>query len=416
MRSRAQILSLSLCGLIAMGIAVESVSAQTAFEAWSGKPAPRGVTDDSYEPGKPPTFGENFDSPAGEGDSYDPRLDPNHPLKNPLKDPGAKWEGNQGSNLNNTTVATAKGDIDWGEKYYEAQFPISLKVKNFCKTAQPVGIFVSDLPYLTIAPVHLAPPGESVVIGTIKLPPAPPPPLRTGAPGEPGWGHVDFGTILIPPGMSPPPTIHQPNFGSANGTVVIWHPWAPDCNPARVTYTITGHMHFKPPPPEGAGGGGPERLATPDVCEVWWLIGEPPAQYKGEDCTAKFRELALRFNQKILPPYISNAPQDWEWLPTVAEVEVMTQPELLAMKTIAEGVLGHRPTDTKPTPRGWPPGKEAKGSGTGDKKGSGTGSKKIDVSIPDANKANVSSPTGRKLQGSSPSAAEKVRIKRQQGK
>ena len=359
MKIRAGFMALSVACAVAAMLAPDGVSAQTKFVGFSGKPPPKGVTADTYKPGEVPKFGDKVKSPAGKGDDYDPRLDPNHPLKNPLKDPGAKWEGSQGGNLNQTQVASGSGDIDWGEKYFEAQFIQPIKVTNRCSTPQPVGIFVNNLP-VTFPAVHLAPPGESIVQGDVKYPPAPPPPFRTGLPGEPGWGHVDFGPIIFPAGMVPPPQIHQPNFGTVKGTVVIWHPWGPNCLPARITYNITGHMHFKPPPPEGAGG--PSKLATPDVCEVWWNLGVPPAQYKGEDCTEKFRALARRFNEKVLPPYVQNAPKQWDWLPTVPELNVMTGPELLNMKTIAEAVLGHDPKENKPAPRGWPPGPDAKGA------------------------------------------------------
>jgi hypothetical protein len=414
---------LSTC-VLAASISGQSAYAQTDFVGWKGGAAPKGITEDTYKPGETPAFGDNVKSPAGTGDDYDPRLDPNHPLKNPTKDPGAKWEGNQGSNLNNTQVDSGKGDIDWGEKYYEAAFVQPIRVTNRCKTPQPVGIFVNNLP-LTLPPVHLAPPGESVVVGNVQLPAAPPPPFRTGAPGEPGWGHVDFGPIIFPAGMVPPPQIHQPNFGTVEGTVVLWHPWGPDCNGARITYSVTGHMHFKPPPPPG-GGGGPERLATPDVCEVWWNLGEPPAQYKGEDCTEKFRELARRFNDKVLPPYIHNAPQKWDWLPTVPEVAVMTGPELLNMKAVAEAVLGHNPKDNKPQPRGWPPGKDfkpgspVKDSGRGSGKDSGTASKSAtpvnDPSFTAPGKASIPAAPRGDSKSTSPGSqtpGEKLRILRE---
>lgn len=341
----------------------DAAPAQTKHVGWSGKPPPKGVTADTYSPGTPPNFPDGFKSPAGTGDDYDPRLDPTHPLKNPLQDPGEKWEGSHGSNLNTTFVGTGKGDIDWGEQYYEGQFVQLIKVNNECRVAQPVGIFVYDLPYLTMPPVHMAPPGESTVQGQVKLPPEPPPPLRTGLPGEPGWGHVDFGTIIIPPGMFPPPVLHQPNFAKVDGKVVLWHPWTGDCNGVRITYTVTGHIHFRPPPPDGKGG--PEKIASPDVCTVWWNTGEEPAQRKDEDCTEKFRELATRFIQAILAPYISNAPEKWDWLPTVAELGVMSASEMLTMKAVAEGVLGHDPAANPPKPPGWTPGPEARADNAG---------------------------------------------------
>ena len=153
----------------------DAVLAQTKHVGWSGKSPPKGFSADTYSPDAPPDFPDKFKSPAGTGDDYDPRLDPNHPLKNPTQDPGEKWEGSHGSNLNTTFVGSGKGDIDWGEQYYEGQFIQPIKVRNDCGVAQAVGVFVYDLPFLTLPSVILAPPGESVIDGQVKLPPEPPP-------------------------------------------------------------------------------------------------------------------------------------------------------------------------------------------------------------------------------------------------
>ena len=131
---------------------------------------------------------------------------------------------------------------------------------------------------------------------------------------------------ILAPGQAP---FHQPNFAKIEGTVVAWHPWAPtdDCPPARHTYTVGGHIHFRPPPPPG--GGGPERLAETDACEFWWLVGEPPGNLGEQDCTEKMRGLARRFLERIVAPYVQNAPEQWAWLPALGSVDQMSIPQLL---------------------------------------------------------------------------------------
>ena len=333
----AALLALAVSGLPA------PAAAKVKFEGWSGKPPPEGRSSENYSPGG---------IPPGGGDDYNPTTDPNHPLKNPTEDPGEEWEGaHGGGGLGSTQLPAAKGDIDWGEQYYEGKFNQPIQVDNQCEKPQAVSIFVNGPPYLTLPPMVFVPPGKTVIQGQVELPPEPAPPIRTGAPGEPGWGHVDFGPIIIPAGMFPPPDLHQPNFAQVTGEVVLWHSWTGICKPKRVTYSVTGHIHFRPPPPPR----GPEKIAGADVCTLWWNIGEEPAQHKDEDCEDKIRELAGHFIQKILAHYISNDPEKWNWLPTVAEIGVMSIPEMLMMKTVAEGVLGHKPASNPPKQWGWPP-------------------------------------------------------------
>ena len=290
-------------------------------------------------------------APPQVADDYDPRKDPKHPLKNPNEDPGEKWEGAHGKGLNNTFVGKGKGDWDWGEQYYDGVFYPEIKVHNGCDTPQPVTFFVEDLPWLTMPPTMVVPPGDTVVKGTVKLPPEPPPPLLTGAPGE-SWGHVPIPDFFVPAGQFPPPTIHQPNFAEITGTVIAWHPWSAvnDCNAARDTYTVSGHIHFRPPSPKPDGG--PEKIFEADACEVFWKIGEPPPQLDGKDCTERFRELAAKFLDVNLQHYILNSPNDWLWLPQGAQIQTMSMGELLVMKARADATMGHAPqgaASTAPT-------------------------------------------------------------------
>ncbi len=303
---------------------------------WSGDRPPRGWDESAYSPdnGFSPDFGDDYRGPRGE--EYDPREDPHHPLKNPTKDPGEEWEGSSGAGLNQVFVGSGKADWPWGERYYDSVFAAPLVIHNKCDSPQDVGIFVYDNPYLTMPNVVTVPPGDTTVTGTVQLAPEPPGPHHSGD----GW--IDFGNIIIPPGMMPPPTFHQPNFEEIEGEVVVWHAWSPstDCNAVRKTYTISGHMHFRPPPPPG---GGPERLATTDLCTFYWLIGEPPAQLGDKDCTEEMRALASRFVDAILGPYVRNSPDDWAWLPSLGEIASMSIPEMLAMKAHAEAVMGVGP-------------------------------------------------------------------------
>lgn len=309
---------------------------------WTGEDPPKGWTAKAYSPDGDgtPQFGDDYEGEV-EAENYDAREDPFHPLKNPTKDPGEGWGGAKGSGLNNTFMGTGGGDWDWGERYYGAVFDAPIEVTNHCTTPQPVSFFTEKLPFLTLPPTVTVPSGTTTIMGSVQLPDEPPPPLHSGD------GHIDFGPIIIPPGMMPPPKLHQPNFEEIEGTVIVWHPWAPadDCNAARETYTVTGHIHFNPPGPPDRG---PERLAETDVCTVWWQTGERPAQAGDADCTAKFRELAAAFIERILPPYVLNAPEQWMWLPGTGELGSMSAEALLYMKARAEAVMGHRSSAPPP--------------------------------------------------------------------
>lgn len=313
---------------------------------WSAGRPPAGWSPDAYSPDKvKPDFAPDADPAAGV-EAYNPYADPRHPTKNPDVDPGPDWDFRPDKPPADQSpgVRASASDWDWGERYYDSAFDATLVITNNCKSPQPVSIFVYDLPFLSLPAQLTVPPGATRVVGKVKLPPEPPPPLRLGLPGEPGWGHVDYGKALGPNPVLPfpPPKLHQPNFADIAGRVVAWHPWAPgsgdNCLPRRETYRVSGHMHFRPPPP--AGEGGPEKLLSPGVCQVYWNIGVPPAQLRDEDCTSEMRALAGSFRDRVLPPYVLNSPDDWLWLPSTEAVTAMTIPDLLAMKARASALMG----------------------------------------------------------------------------
>lgn len=304
--------------------------------------------DTVYKPGEVPNFGENYQGPSGE--DYDAREDPNHPLKDATKDPGEEWEGSHEAGAKfGTMVKKGKADWPWGERYYDGRFAAPLVIENECKSPQPVGIFVSGLPYLTMPSLVMVPAEKKItVLGQVQLPPEPPPPpTRIVGPTEiasglSSWGYIPFYPegYVLPPGET---ALHQPNFEKIEATVVVWHPWAPadDCPAVRKTYTVSGHIHFRPPPPDGDRG--PERFSETDVCQFYWLIGEPPVHIGDKDCTGEMRELAVNFREKILNHYILNAPEEWRWFPGNGAIRQMSIPELLAMKAHAEAVTGVGP-------------------------------------------------------------------------
>ncbi len=274
-------------------------------------------------------------------ENYDPATDPDHPLKNPGKDPGAGWARHRRAD-GTPRVATGKADWDWGEMYFDGTYATALIITNDCDSDEQVSLFINDLPYLKMQKKVTVPAKSTFIVkGTITTPPEPPPPLIAGTmTPPPSWGWVPPPDIPPQPFPPPPPQWHQPNFAKVDGNVVAWHPWTGSCQPRRTVYQASGHIHFRPPDPDTDAG--PSSIAKADVCEVYWLLGERPAQLDLEDrdCTRKIRELALRFLRKILDYHIRNAPDDWLWLPGSSLISEMSIEELLAMKTRADGLLG----------------------------------------------------------------------------
>ncbi|MSR13776.1 MAG: hypothetical protein EXR86_04275 [Gammaproteobacteria bacterium] len=330
-------LRLILSAVLAIASGLAHAANKPKYAGWSDAPPPAGWSSDAYSPDHPPVFGEGLDaSTLGPAGHYDAYFDPHHPLKNPNQDPGEKWGAESGRD-GSPSVGSASADWNWGERHFDDKFTASI-ITNNCKSPQPVLITVNDIPYLTLPATLTVAPGQTKVDGNVSLPPEPPPPLRLGLPGEPGWGHVDFPSFIAP--TFPPPKLHQPNFTPIVGSVVTWHPWAPteECSPRRQTYTVSGHIHFRPPPPEGAGG--PEKIASPSVCQVYWNIGVPPATYQGEDCTQEMRGFATAFRERVLPPYYTNAPEEWLWLPSSEDVQTFSVPQLLDLKAHASALMG----------------------------------------------------------------------------
>ena len=184
--------------------------------------------------------------PEGYADEpHDAFEDPFNPLKNPSSDPGdGSGPGGGAPNISQSST-----DWDWGERYFSQQFDVTLTVTNGCNTAQPVSIFVNNLPYLTIADrVTVAGNSEKKVKGKVKLPDPPVIP-----PGQPlglglGLGWVEPPELGPQPLGTPPPVFHQPNFTPIEGSVVVWHAWGPDgdnaqCGPERTRYSVSGHIH-----------------------------------------------------------------------------------------------------------------------------------------------------------------------------
>ncbi len=378
-------------GLLIVGVLQVDAVAKTAQEQaasnsanWSGNTPPEGWAEKAYSPNNmTPDYGSGFNpdgSPVtepAEGEEaaqppspYDAFKDPFHPLKNPTAPP-KEWveqevdvdedgdgqpdldaDGNKKKKTvgvipkdQSPPVRRSHADVDWGERYYGSQFDQYLFITNKCGSEQPVQITVTGInTYVNFPKTVMVSAGETKkVTGKVKLPEEPSPPINIGMPGAPGWGWVQYDPP--PPGQPYPlPKMHQPNFVQVEGEIETWHPWAPgssgdegDCLPKLTTFTVTGHIHFRPPPPEG---GGPSQLATPDVCEVYWLLGVPPAQLGDTDCTEKMRELASHFVAKILVPYIQNAPDEWLWLPDAGQVQQMSISELLALKARADSLMG----------------------------------------------------------------------------
>ena len=318
-------------------------TAQAQPNNWSGEPPPKEWSEDAYDPDSTqPSFGNQFS--GGPDEVYDSYSDPYHPLKNPDKDPGTKWQREPGKAKKDRSPGAhaAQIDWDWGERFFEQKFSVLLNIKNHCSSPQTVSIFTTDLRSLSFPSAVTVPPGKQGldVRGQVTLPSAP---IPSGLPGEPAVGWVDLDPGYIPPGV-PPPQLHQPNFVSISGALVTWHPWSPNsggenCLPARTTYVVGGHMHWRPPNPEDEDSG-PSQIARTDPCVVYWNTGERPPQAAGIDCTPKIRQLARHFIDKVLPNYRSNAPKEWSWMVEFGDVDDKSVDQLLDMKKRASTITG----------------------------------------------------------------------------
>jgi hypothetical protein len=52
------------------------------------------------------------------------------------------------------------------------------------------------------------------------------------------------------------------------------------------------------------------------------------------------RGFATEFRERVLPPYVLNAPEEWLWLPAAEDLQSKTVPELLEFKAHASALMG----------------------------------------------------------------------------
>lgn len=317
--------------------------AAVAAVSWLAAASPAVAQD---TPGLDPTAGMSAEY-RGESPGAAAWDDPDHPLKGD-QDPGSAWDA---SNLGNwhddhretPPIRNASGNWPWGEMFYGREYETTLVAKNRCDAPQTVNVFVHDLPYLKGLPTQVEVPALSEVDlpVTIETPPEPDPPINPTPfdPSAPGFGWVPPPDLPPQPNPFDPtaPKWHQPNFLPVKGRVVLWHPWKGNCQPRRVTYHADGHIHFNPP--DDSADRGPEKLATPDPCAVYWNTGEPPPGLEGRDCTETFRGLAVALLERVVTPRAAADPDTWSWIPTVADVQSMSADELLAVRDRVAGIL-----------------------------------------------------------------------------
>jgi hypothetical protein len=261
----------------------------------------------------------SYDPAAPVEPGYDPALDPNHPLRG-QEDPGAAWDGPHRRADGTPNITVLSGDWDWGELEYDRTYQTALVVINECDWPQDVTIEVDNLAYLSInRRARIPADSETPVPATIRTPPAPSAPIVSGTQPLPAGGlFLDI----------------------SGAEVRVWHPWSvasgQACLPKRVTYSVSGHIHF--PPDAGGGGSGPSRTASPHPCTVYWNTGEEPANL-AQDCTEELRVLALHYRERVLQAHASADPAAWEWLPGRSAIGAMTIEELFAMRDRAEGLI-----------------------------------------------------------------------------
>lgn len=311
-----------------------------ALPAWVAAAQQRAFEPAAHDPRGRPRL------PGGEPNrDYDPRYDPgsvdydydaasdeDHPLRGPRR-PDAAWDD---------MLPQAEGDWKWGDVYFDGTYTARLQVSNDCTTGQTV--YLSwDNPYLTLPESDRIPPGGKTVVGTIKTPPAPAPPIFPGGGPAPSWpGGWGWGHVTLPPGVVPPPGWHQPNFLNVEGEVEAWHPWDPgaSCAPNVTTWKISGHVHFRPPGGGDDGGGGP---AVADACQVYWLTGELPPGLEERDldeaCLDRIRELAVEWRERIVAPYAERSPSEWAWLPSAGEMRQMSVADLMGVRERGDSIM-----------------------------------------------------------------------------
>lgn len=303
-------------GLLVWAIAVSSGGALNerlaAAEAQMKPPGRASATKPGPAKGERKKMLEDPNTPAG---------NPNHPLKDPSTDPGPKPEKDvpeERSTDGTPAITFAEGDWPWGELLYGKTYPTEITITNDCWSAETVGIFVSNLPYVTL-PSSVTVPAK----GKLNVP------INIVTPPEPKL--LLTGREKIP---------EHGIFGTVEGEIVAWHPWTadPECMPKRESYKATGHIHYDltPPPPPPA----PEKIAGAGSCQVWWNTGARPATLKeDQDCTAEIRDLAATYRLRVLQPLVDRAPSEWGWLPSAEQIAQMSIDECLGMKAKAQAQL-----------------------------------------------------------------------------
>jgi len=259
-----------------------------------------------YEPRADPNH-PDFETDKDGNGTYDPRTDPDHPQKDET-DPGDEWNNPRRAD-GSPHISQLAGDWEWGELFYDHSYPAQLTVTNTCETDEVISVTVENLPYLTIpSTIEVDANSTKIVECTITTPPAPDIFLT-------GHESIPEGGIFV---------------DIKDAKVIFWHPWNPPCNPKRVVYNVTGHIHFAPEAKDEEDGG-PTHLATTDPCTVYWNTGEPPPDLD-EDCTEKIRILALHYREKIYQHNVNADPASWSWLPSGTAIRGMSVSELIAMK------------------------------------------------------------------------------------
>lgn len=246
---------------------------------------------------------------------------PNHPLKDSSTDPGPNpdKEAPDDRYADGSPVIThAEGNWPWGELLYGKTYPTSLTIKNDCWSDETVGIFVTNLPYISLPASVTVPARSSLDVPITIVTPPPPNLILTGRETIPEHGI----------------------FGDVQGEVVVWHPWTaePECKPNRESYKASGHIHYDltPPPPPPS----PEKIAGAGPCHVWWNTGQRPATVKeDQDCSMEIRELAAAYRLRVLQPVVDRAPAQWAWLPSAEQIGQMSIGECLAMKSKAQAQM-----------------------------------------------------------------------------
>ena len=254
-------------------------------------------------------------------DPSTPAGNPNHPLKDPATDPGPNPDKDAPDDRfsdGSPVIRHTAGNWPWGELLYGRTYPTTLTIRNDCWSDETVGIFVTNLPYISLPASATVPARSSLDVPIDIVTPPPPNLILTGRETIPEHGI----------------------FGDVQGEVVVWHAWTaePECMPNRESYQASGHIHYDLTPP--ATPPSPEKIAGAGPCQVWWNTGERPPQVKDDaECVDPIRRLASEYRSRVLQSHVDRAPGAWSWLPAVDETGQMSIEQCLAMKAKAQAQL-----------------------------------------------------------------------------